>query len=217
MRAVAAGYRAHLELAVGSEGRTNVREPCSPLPSPSPSIHSSSASLDRQGKRRRAPRAFEVWLLVTRAQRDQGLVRAQVTGALSLSQLIQLALEGKGLRYAQNGVESKTRVRSLGWDPAWKEGTATHSSILAWRIPWTDPGDLPDPGIKPRSPALQADSLPAEPPGQPGSINTVSGSSAFSKTSLNIWKFTVHILLKPGLENFEHYPPGGGAKELARM
>ena len=30
-------------------------------------------------------------------------------------------------------------------------------------------------------------------------------SSAFSKTSLNIWKFTVHILLKPGLENFEHY------------
>ena len=32
-----------------------------------------------------------------------------------------------------------------------------------------------------------------------------SGSSAFSKTSLNIWKFTVHVLLKPGLENFEHY------------
>jgi len=33
----------------------------------------------------------------------------------------------------------------------------------------------------------------------------ISGSSAFSKTSLNIWKFTFHILLKPGLENFEHY------------
>ena len=35
--------------------------------------------------------------------------------------------------------------------------------------------------------------------------NLISGSSAFSKTSLNIWKFTVHILLKPGLKNFEHY------------
>ena len=36
-------------------------------------------------------------------------------------------------------------------------------------------------------------------------VNLISGSSAFSKTSLNICKFTVHILLKPGLENFEHY------------
>jgi len=35
--------------------------------------------------------------------------------------------------------------------------------------------------------------------------NLVSGSSAFSKSSLNIWKFIVHILLKPGLENFEYY------------
>ena len=35
--------------------------------------------------------------------------------------------------------------------------------------------------------------------------NLIFGSSAFSKTSLNIWKFTVHILLKSGLENFEHY------------
>ena len=35
--------------------------------------------------------------------------------------------------------------------------------------------------------------------------NLISGSSAFSKTSLGIWNFTVHILLKPGLENFEHY------------
>ena len=33
--------------------------------------------------------------------------------------------------------------------------------------------------------------------------NLIAGSSAFSKTSLNIWKFTVHILLKPGLENFD--------------
>ena len=35
--------------------------------------------------------------------------------------------------------------------------------------------------------------------------NLVSGSSAFSKSSLNIWKFSVHVLLKPGLKNFEHY------------
>ena len=36
-------------------------------------------------------------------------------------------------------------------------------------------------------------------------LSLVSGSSAFSKSILNIWKFMVHILLKPGLENFEHY------------
>ena len=35
--------------------------------------------------------------------------------------------------------------------------------------------------------------------------NFIYGSSAFSKSSLNIWKFTVDVLLKPGLENFEHY------------
>ena len=35
--------------------------------------------------------------------------------------------------------------------------------------------------------------------------NLISGSSTFSKTSLNIWTIMVHVLLKPGLENFEHY------------
>ena len=40
-------------------------------------------------------------------------------------------------------------------------------------------------------------------PADVGSL--ISSSSAFSKTSLKIWKFTVHISLKPGLENFEHY------------
>ena len=35
--------------------------------------------------------------------------------------------------------------------------------------------------------------------------NLISGSSAFSKASLNIWKFSVQVLLKPSLENFEHY------------
>ena len=36
-------------------------------------------------------------------------------------------------------------------------------------------------------------------------VNLISGSSAFSKSSLNIWKFSGHVLLKPSLENFEHY------------
>ena len=35
--------------------------------------------------------------------------------------------------------------------------------------------------------------------------NLISGSSAFFKSSLNIWNFTVHVVSKPGLENFEHY------------
>ena len=39
-------------------------------------------------------------------------------------------------------------------------------------------------------------------PADVGSL--ISGSSAFSKSSLNIWKFSVHVLLKPNLENFEH-------------
>ena len=42
--------------------------------------------------------------------------------------------------------------------------------------------------------------------------NLISGSSAFSKSILNIWKFTVHILLKPDLENFEHYFASMGDK-----
>ena len=36
-------------------------------------------------------------------------------------------------------------------------------------------------------------------------VSLISGSSAFSKSSLNVWKFTFHVLLRPGLENFEYY------------
>ena len=39
-------------------------------------------------------------------------------------------------------------------------------------------------------------------------VNLTSGPSAFSKSTLNMWKFVVHVLLKPGLENFEHYFAG---------
>ena len=90
-------------------------------------------------------------------------------------------------------------------------------------LPFPSPGDLPDPGIEPGSPTLQADALPSEPPGKASEAEVdvflefscffydptnagklISGSSAFSKFSLNIWKFTIHVLLKPSLENFEH-------------
>ena len=52
-----------------------------------------------------------------------------------------------------------------------EKAMASHSSTFAWKIPWTEepgglPGDLPDPGMEPRSPALQADTLPSEPPGE---------------------------------------------------
>ena len=74
----------------------------------------------------------------------------------------------------------KTEVRSLGWEDPLENGMVTHSSILAWRIPWTEePGGLQSmgsqrvkhnlaiKGTEPGSPALQADSLPSEPPGKP--------------------------------------------------
>ena len=84
----------------------------------------------------------------------------------------------------------KTWVQSLGWEDPLEQGTATCSSIQAWRSPWTEepdglqsmefsrpehysgplfpsPGDLPNPGIEPRSPASQADSLLSEPLGKP--------------------------------------------------
>ena len=51
----------------------------------------------------------------------------------------------------------------------------------------------------------------------PGDVgNLISGSSAFSKTSLNICKLTVHVLLKPGLDNFKHYLGGTNWAELGK-
>ena len=91
---------------------------------------------------------------------------------------------------------------------------ATHSSVLAWRIPGTvEPGGLPSMGSH-RVGHEWSDLAAAayvslelfcffDDPTDVG--NLISGSSAFPKSSLNIWKFTVHILLKPGLVNFEHY------------
>ena len=79
----------------------------------------------------------------------------------------------------------ETWVQSLGWEDPLKKGKVTHSNMLTWRVPLTvesmeffrpeywsgwpfpSPGDLPNPGIEPRSPALQADSLPDAPRGKP--------------------------------------------------
>ena len=92
---------------------------------------------------------------------------------------------------------------------------ATHSSILAWRIPGTEePGGLPSTGSHRVGhdwsdlAAAAADVSVAlssffYDPMDTG--NLISAFSVFSKSSLNIWKFTVHVLLKPGCENFEHF------------
>ena len=93
---------------------------------------------------------------------------------------------------------------------------ATHSNILAWRIPGTEePTGLLSVGLYRvrhdwRDLAAATDvilelSCFFYDPMDVGSRCLVSGSSAFSKSSLNIWKFSVHIPLEPGFENFEYY------------
>ena len=49
---------------------------------------------------------------------------------------------------AKNPPTNAGDLRSLGWEDPWEEGTATHSSVLAWRIPWTEePGGLQSTGL----------------------------------------------------------------------
>ena len=85
----------------------------------------------------------------------------------------------------------------MGWEEPLEKGKATHSSILAWRIPWTIYSPW---GHNESDMTEQLSLLLFYDPTDVG--NLISGSSAFSKSSLNIWNFMVHILLKPGLENF---------------
>ena len=66
--------------------------------------------------------------------------------------------------------------------------------------------DLPESGVELGSPAFE--------PTDVG--NLISGSSAFSKSSLNIWKFSVHILLKPSLKDFKHYLAGMGINAIVQ-
>ena len=92
----------------------------------------------------------------------------------------------QGIRYRHMSAMRGTWVLSLGWEDPLEKGKAANPSTLACRVPWTvayqaplsrqeywsglpcpPPEDLPNPGIKPRLPALQADSLLSEPPGKP--------------------------------------------------
>ena len=86
----------------------------------------------------------------------------------------------------------ETWVQSLGQEDLLEKEMATHSSILAWKIPWMVE-------------LSRWQSVGSQRVGHNWATSRHFTSSAFSKTSLNIWKFMVHILLKPVLENFEHY------------
>ena len=116
----------------------------------------------------------------------------------------------------------------ISWNTVCCDQMAPHSSTLAWKIPWTEePGRLQSMGpqrvghdwvtsqldyytVKGFHVINKAEvdvflefSCFFYDPVDVG--NLISGSSAFSKTNLNNWKFTFHVLLKPDLENFEHF------------
>ena len=104
-------------------------------------------------------------------------------------------MDGGAWWAAVHGVtKSWTRLKDFTFTfhfHALEKEMATHSSVLAWRIPGTGESlGLPSTG----SHRVRHDWS-----------DLAAAAAAFSKTSLNIWKFTVHILLKPGLENLEHY------------
>ena len=116
----------------------------------------------------------------------------------------------------------KTRVQSLGWEDSLEKGIATHSSILAWRIPWTEPGGLKSMGSQrvrhdwatnrrvsdsqwPHGPQPNRLLRPRDSPSKSTGVGCHCLIPAFSKSSLYVWKLSVHVLLKPSLKNFEHY------------
>ena len=116
-----------------------------------------------------------------------------------------------------NGIKVKVNVKLLSriqlfvtlWTVAYQAPPPMGFSRQEYwsGFPFPSPENLPNPRIEPWSLILQADTLPSEPPGDE-LINLISDSSAFSKYSLYIWKFSVHILLKPVLKYFEHYLAG---------
>ena len=116
-----------------------------------------------------------------------------------------------------NGIKVKVNVKLLSriqlfvtlWTVAYQAPPPMGFSRQEYwsGFPFPSPENLPNPRIEPWSLILQADTLPSEPSGDE-LINLISDSSAFSKSSLYIWKFSVHILLKPVLKYFEHYLAG---------
>ena len=84
-------------------------------------------------------------------------------------------------------------LRSHGLQPTGLPCPWGYSRQECWSgLPCPPPGDFPDPGVEPRSPALQADSLPAEPPGKPknigvGSLYLVQGIFPTQKSNWGLW------------------------------
>ena len=112
------------------------------------------------------------------------------------------------LRWASVGVHDKKWIRS-----SLQSGAPLSMGLSRqeyWRgLPFSSPGNLPDPGIKPRSPALQGDSLPSEPPGKP----TVVNWKLFSLTLCNPMDYTVHGILQARILECEAFPFSRGSSQ----
>ena len=95
-------------------------------------------------------------------------------------------------------VKSLSRVRLFvtPWTVAYQAPPSMGSSRQeCWSgLPFPSPGDLPDPGIEPRSPALQADALPSEPPGKPYSISSPQKETLASVSSHSPWQPLVYCV-----------------------
>ena len=110
-----------------------------------------------------------------------------------------------------SSVPGNLQARTLEWvaisfSNAWKWKVKVKSLSCVWLLvaPWTVAYQAPPSMGFPRQEYWSGVPLPS--PDDPTEVaNLISGSSAFSKSSLNIWNFMVHVLLKPGLENLEHY------------